>query len=58
MKILRAYLVIHSWVNCRDSNYQSLDPLSNDRVFVAGALQPLWYERASQPSEEQIQNYL
>ena len=27
-------------------------------IFVAGALQPLCYEGASLPSEEQIQNYL
>ena len=58
MKILRAHLVSHSWVNCLDCNYQSLDPLSNGWIFVDGALQPLWYEGASLPSEEQIQNYL
>ena len=39
-------------------NYQPLDPLSNGWSFVDGALQPLWYEEASLPSEEQIQNYL
>ena len=53
MKILRAHLVSHSWVNC-----QSLDPLSNGWIFVDGALQPRWYEGASLLSEEQIQNYL
>ena len=58
IKILRAHLVSHSWVNCLDCNYQSLDPLSNDWIFVDGALQPLWYEEASLPSEQQIQNYL
>ena len=57
MKILRAQLVSHSWVNCLDCNYQSLYPLSNGWIFV-DALQPLWYEGASLPSEEQIQNYL
>ena len=54
MKILRAHLVGHSL----DSNYQSLDPLSNGWIFVDGALQPLWYEGASLASEKQIQNYL
>ena len=58
MKILRAHLVSHSWVNCLDCNYQSLDPLSNGWIFVDGALQPLWYEGASLPSEEQIENCL
>ena len=32
--------------------------MSNGWIFVDGALQPLWYEGASLPSEEQIQNYL
>ena len=58
VKILGAHLVIHWWVNCLDSNYQSLDPLSNSWIFVDNALQPLWYEQALLPSEEQIQNYL
>ena len=58
MKILRAHLVSHSWVNCLDCNYQSLDPLSIGWIFVTAALQPLWYKKASLPSEEQIQNYL
>ena len=58
MKILRAHLVSHSWVNCLDCNYQSLDPLSNGWIFVDGALQPLWYEGASLPSEEQTENCL
>ena len=58
MKILRAQLVSHSWVNCLDCNYQSLDPLSNGWIFVNGALQPLWYEGTCLPSEEQIQNCL
>ena len=58
MKILRVHLISHSWVNCLDCNYQSLDPLRNGWVFVAGALQPLWYEGASLPSEEQIQIHL
>ena len=52
MKILRAHLVSHSWVNCLDCNYQSLDPPSNGWIFVNGALQPLWYEGASLPNEE------
>ena len=54
MKILRAHLVGHSL----DSNYESLDPLSNGWIFVDGALQPLWYEGASLAGEKQIQNYL
>ena len=54
MKILRAHLVSHSWINCLDCNYKSLDPLSNGLIFVDGDLQPLWYEGASLPSEEQI----
>ena len=58
MKILRAHVVSHSWVTCLDCNYQSLDPLWNSWIFVDGALQPLWYEGTSLPSEEQIQNYL
>ena len=58
MKILRAHLVSQSWVNYLDCNYHSLDPLSNGWIFVDGALQPVWYEGASLPSEEQIQNYL
>ena len=58
MKILRTHLVSHSWVNCLDCNYQSLDLLNNGWVFVAGALQPLWYEEASLTSEEKIQGYL
>ena len=58
MKILQAHLVSHSWVNCLDCNYQSLDPLRNSWIFVVGALQPLWYERMSLPSKEQIQNCL
>ena len=58
MKILRAHLFSHGWVNCLDCNYQSLDPLSNGWIFVDGALQTLWYEGASLPSEGQIQNYL
>ena len=58
MKILQAHLVSHSWVICLDCNYQSLDPQSNGWIFVDGALQPFWYEGASLPSEEQIQNCL
>ena len=58
VKILGAHLVIHWWVNCLGSNYQSLDPLSNSWIFVDNALQPLWYEQALLPSEEQIQDYL
>ena len=66
MKILRAHLVSHSWVNCQSFdlvshswvNCQSFDPLSNGWIFVDGALQPRWYEGASLLSEEQIQNYL
>ena len=58
MKIIRAHLVSHSWANCLDCNYQSLDPLSNGWIFVDGDLQILWYEGASLPSEELIQNYL
>ena len=58
MKILRAHLVSHSWVKHLDCNYQSLDPLSNGWIFVDGSLQPLQYEGASLPSEEQIQNCL
>ena len=38
MKILRAHLVSHSWINCLDCNYQLLDPLSNGWIFVDGAL--------------------
>ena len=41
-----------------DCNYQSLDPRGNGWIFVDGALQPLSYEEASLPSEEQIQNCL
>ena len=51
-------IVSHSWVNCLDCNYQSLDLLSNGWIFVDVALQPLCYEGASLPSQEQIQNYL
>ena len=58
MKTLRAHLVSHVWVNYRDCNYQIFDPLSNGWIFVDGALQTLWYEGASLPSEEQIKNYL
>ena len=58
MKILRAHLVSHSWVNCLVCNYQSLDPLSKGWIFVDGALQPLWYEGVLLPSEEQIKNCL
>ena len=58
MKILRAHLVSHSWVKYLDCNYQSLDPLSNGWIFANGSRQPLWYEGASLPSEEQIQNCL
>ena len=58
MKTLRVHLVSHSWVNCLDCNYQSLGPLSNGWIFVDGALQPLWFDGVSLPSEEQIQNYL
>ena len=58
MKVLRAHLVSHSWINCLDCNYQSLDPLSTGWIFIAAALQPLWYKGASLPGEEQIQNYL
>ena len=58
MKILRADLVSHSWINCLDCNYQSFDPLSNGWIFVDGALQSLWYKGASLPNELQIQNYL
>ena len=51
MKILRAHLFRYSWVSCLDLNYQSLDPLSNGWIFVSGALQHIWYEGASLPSE-------
>ena len=44
MKILRAHLVSHSWVNCLDCHCQSFDPLSNGWVFVDDALQLLWCE--------------
>ena len=54
----RSKALNYGWVNCLDCNYQSLDPVSNGWIFVDGALQPLWYERASLPSEQQIQNYL
>ena len=58
MKILPAHLGSHSWVNCLYCNYQSLDLLSNGWIFVDGALQPFWYERALLASEGQIQSYL
>ena len=58
MKTLRAHLVSHSRVSCLDCDYQSLDSLSNGWIFVDGALQLLWYEGASLPRKEQIQNYL
>ena len=32
--------------------------MSNGWIFVDGALQPLWYEGASLPSEEQVKNHL
>ena len=32
--------------------------MSKSWFFVDGALQPLWYEGAQLPSEEQIQRYL
>ena len=54
MKILRAHLVSHSWIDCLDCNYQSLDTLSNGLIFVDGTLQALWYEGVSLSSEEQI----
>ena len=57
MKILRAQLVSHSWVNCPDCNWV-IWFLSNGWIFVDRALQPLWYEGASPPSEEHIQTYL
>ena len=57
MKILRAQLVSHSWVNCPDCNWV-IWFLSNGWIFVDRALQPLWYEGASLPSEEHIQTYL
>ena len=46
MKILRAHLVSHSWVNGLDCNHQSLDSPSNDWNFVDGTLQLCWYEGA------------
>ena len=58
MKIVRANLVSHTWVNCLNCTYQSLDPLSNGWIFADNALQPVWYEWASLPSEEQIQSYV
>ena len=57
MKILRAHLVSHSWVNCLDCNYQSFDPLSNGWILSI-CLQLLWYEGPLILSEWQIQNYL
>ena len=44
MKIVRANLVSHTWVNCLDCTYQSLDPLSNGWIFADNALQPVWYD--------------
>ena len=52
------YISSHNWVNCLECNNQSLDSQTNGCIFFNGALQPLWYQGALLPSEEQTKNYL
>ena len=58
MKILRANLICHGWVNCLNCNYQSLDPLCYGWIYKDEMLKPLWYEGNPLPNEHEIQSYL
>ena len=58
MKILRANLICHGWVNCLNNTYHSLDPshygwIDNGKLFT-----PFWFEGTPLPNEQEIQDYL
>ena len=54
MKIKRANLVAHSWINCLNSEYEGLDPLLYGWNFDNDALSPIWYNGPALPTMDEI----
>ena len=54
MKIKRANLVEHSWINCLNSEYEGLDPLLYGWNFDNDALSPIWYNGPALPTKDKI----
>ena len=54
MKILRANLISHSWINCTNGQYEQLDPCSYGYKVENGICVPLWFAGDALPSEEDI----
>ena len=57
IKILRAALISHGWVNCLNPHYHALDPLQYAWRVENGTLEPHWYEGSALPSKEELDNY-
>ena len=55
MKIMLANFVSHSWVNCLNSQYETLDPCEYGWKFENGDLVPLWFLGDPLPNEEEIE---
>ena len=54
VKILRSnFIAAHSWRNCLDSNYVSLDPTNYGWQRVNTILELLWYEGSNLPTDEE-----
>ena len=54
MKIKRANLVVHSWINCLNLDYEGLDPLLYGWYFDNDALSSIWYNGPALPTMNEI----
>ena len=54
MKIKRANLVAHSWINCLNLEYEVLEPMLYGRYFDNDALSPIWYNGSALPIMDEI----
>ena len=54
MKIKRADLVAHSWINCLNLEYEGLEPMLYGRYFDNDALSPIWYNGSALPIMDEI----
>ena len=58
MKILRANLVSHGWVNCQNPSYEGLDPLKYGWKIENYILRPVWFDGAPLPSKKELNENL
>ena len=54
MKIKRADLVAHSWINCLNLEYEGLEPLLYGWNFHNDALSAIWYNGPALPTTYEI----